>query len=1698
MSYVNHVKTAWTPDIIGPIYKKQCTSLREVLNTYRNNNYIQMMAAFVPDELVHLGDLSTRKSCSFVAVMATVSTAQLFDMHKKYVSAENGGSHALFCLLNSYIKIIIEEVYFTHGDVLKFSQDDLLVMWKVNRHEFVSKMVHHVILCAQRIQAAITQVKSKAPASKVDVIISAGEVTFSIIGDDRARHFLIAGSPIEDLKFARRICLPGDLVLSSSAWEHCTPSQYEYVIKDSNNIKIIKVLGPMESSRSIGTTESMTSHQHLRASDVSIASDISIDTEIHHVPFHMRASIVDALRPNMSTYLKSYISKGVLMAIENEESLLYLTELRQITAVCIAVVPNECTVHELISLTGELYNIIQNTIETYFGCPGKAYLYSKNISFQIIYGMKGYESDDEHDSPKNGLLSASQIMKKIKRIPNVKTIFIGVATGIAFCGVVGHSVRRQYMVFGTPVDKATSLMMLSFDKISCDYETLLSSTLPKERFRTLGMRTLRKIGKCHVYEFLDEEWKLRLLSNLEYVYPILGRYKEMEYFKDILDDIGVAGRVYAGLLMEGPERCGKSRILDAFVTIVRSRQIKLVQLSLHPSYAEKTYATLYEVFLQLFEAENFSNIKNREKIISYKLSEILKPEDFCYLNTIMRVQFPLSKKYCEDDDWQRCKKTIAMFDVILTEVIGCVCILLDDIQYMDPLSWQFLSYTLNNSRVVLVMTVTRDVPWDDLPRVENSIFRDKRLMIKTLDDLDPKYLAAFACQFLNVVAIPLVLVSFFFCFENLSLSLQTVTISPAEAAQYDLVFPDQSLLSKIPAYLMPEEIAPPLGWTQMSKLTVCVRSKNAKGYIELNRDTIGLRIDIYNRMNPYDQAFIKCAATIGYSFQCKMLDTIMTNATPMYTLKGNRGRDDQTKDLGVRYDSEEILFPERFVLFRNEKAENVQQHASFDVLVKKVLPSYAYCKVLTFTITSFRKLLYEILTPYEKNDYHVKTVRIYEKDATKCNTCGEEEFLKTVSIETDITNRRAKELQKREVKFEPRRSIFITNNEDEKNRDSITRRVSILPGFANEVAGKYVYITKKLHDLYASTIRLTERPRSNCSDQEMKTTLPDNAISTRVEQTDDPETDYVSDFEKREERSLTLVDLIFEDPWDNRLEQFSYVDYRNCRCIDMISYVFWKLYQHIVHIDDPEKLVKFTLNYSAGAIQTGQPLFAIKSLEAMIEDTDIGKIEQFEIINEPANKIKYLILMGDAYSAYGNYSQAKKFYTEAVLSRGRLPQSSKAICCSIVLEQIRYNVSYFRKHSNREEPKEKLVERVELAIALQRLAVVSMAQNETKMAKLAILQSLRIIFESPDCFPEKGEIYLSAVETFRLMGEIYMEKLETPILSTIKEKTTWKRPEEMILLAQIYQTMYETRILQGKLMEGIEIGINICKICNYLQLNNLKLAVLPSLIEIMVWTKKINETVDLLRELYYLSKTDVDYTAITWYYALCMELLLDTAMILETYEACHDFYARTYKSRIHALRDPESVVRLKNSLVIWQLRMNVKVTDKLVRDIDDYLVDVTYDNFARIYNCVKILECYLLIIHRGINIRRTNDMFNRSRNIKTIIKSLHNASSYAPFIKPFLYLLQSYMEIVHGRKILSRMNLKKSRKFATAQGNKLVLALLEQNKRTWEESKYNNMAEYWVENVGVALGIEWQEIHSLSVSSWSTILYPLPPPHSNF
>jgi len=57
-----------------------------------------------------------------------------------------------------------------------------------------------------------------------------------------------------------------------------------------------------------------------------------------------------------------------------------------------------------------------------------------------------------------------------------------------------------------------------------------------------------------------------------------------------------------------------------------------------------------------------------------------------------------------------------------------------------------------------------------------------------------------------------------------------------------------------------------------------------------------------------------------------------------------------------------------------------------------------------------------------------------------------------------------------------------------------------------------------------------------------------------------------------------------------------------------------------------------------------------------------------------------------------------------------------------------------------------------------------------------------------------------------------------------------------------------------------------------------------------LWTKHINGAVDLLCQLLFLADNDIDLSAKTWYYALCLEFMLDAGVLVESYKTCYAYY----------------------------------------------------------------------------------------------------------------------------------------------------------------------------------------------------------------
>ncbi|KAG5340771.1 ADCYA cyclase, partial [Acromyrmex charruanus] len=1594
------IATVWTPDLFGPVYKKKILTVKQALHLRNVNEQIHRMATFVPDQIIY-ENLSEKSLQSFKAVLMILNISDFSTIFNNFFHDKNGGCMALTNTLNDYIRVVVREVYCSKGDILKFSAEGILTAWKVHDGKFTYDIVQNVIARAISIQNSIGGLKD----INANMAISAGDVKFSVIGDDKARHFVICGVPIEELKNAKKISLPNDLILSLSAWQHCQPSQYEYVIKNPYNIKIIRVLkSDITSTYMAPILPNNRDDPDYEPSmeEKLIINDIRLSTlyRTHLVSINVESE-TEITKPKSTTEcVKNNIKYFHFILIEKGESLRFLAEIRRITIISINIVPNECSDNELILLIDNCFLLLHSIVTQYGGCINIMNLYEKNIFFCIGFGIRGCNNENQFkidETCKNGIICATQILQTLQTIVGIQSIFIGVSTGIAYCGVIGHIARRYYAIIGPPIDKATNIMNISCNKVSCDYDTMLHSHFRKNQFRCGGIKILQ-LEKYHIFEYLGDvpKQKDEALS-LEYGYPILGRLQELEHFNEILDNIGIADRKYSGLLIEGIERSGKSRLLDAFVMSVCNRQIKPIKLSLHETYAEKSYSVIYHIILQL-----------KSKI----------------------------------------------------------CILLDDIQYLDHRSWQFLSSALDNCNIVIAMTILKHHSWEYLSHVEAEIYKDKRLTNHNLLGLDVELLPVFACQFLNVLAIPTKLSRILekcqdghlgWCEALLTLILQSnglnfIQISPSKALEQDLVFPSGSLVTKLPIDLTPEELAPPLSWLQRDLLDVCVINENFVKITNKNRDITGksnilliLSSEIYNRMNLYEQDFIKCAATLGRVFKRSMIENVMLNAIPPHTIKtisemiririlecaSLQRRNFYTQDLTFCIDKKRQTFSNMHHLLDCNCLDS-------QVIVSRYLmPLHGHCKMLEFKVNAFHQMMYNIQTNEERQEYHTRAAKICEPDARKCNSCGRGRFLKI--LHEDVFKELKEQISKPKIALVRLRTLI---------EDKWMKPMTILP---------------------ESTIQTISAKKKNNSVNICR-------ISIMPSDIDDEETEVI--FKNEDKNKHDRINIIFKrrssifpemttDPSDpSLLEKFNHIDYRNCRCNNIISYLFWKLHEHIEKSGKIDKLVEFFIQYSAGMIQIAQPLYAIKLLSIAAERSKAVEVnESIDKNTEDNNKGIILALMGDAHNALGNYDQAKKYYLLAVKLRGGIPFKKKGICQNIMIKTFCKLRDLPDNYTFDEESSELVIKKLELASYLRRLCVGFIRENKLKKAQLFALRSFKLAFLNFNSFLEKGEIYLATIRVLHCTRSIKLiQRIDRLMLITIQRKDIWNDVEEVTMVANIYLTMYQFRVLRGKLEKAVLIGIKVLKISATLHLKKLMLIIMPSIIQIMLWTRRVNEAVDLMRELYFLADEDIDLSAKTWYYALSLDLMLDAGIVLELYETSYNYYVKFIGNNCNALklinnylfiifyrgssrtqfrvcRDPQSLCHLLTGLWIYQLRMNQTVPSAFTCSAEKYVEDVTWDDFSRILTCSKI---------------QLND---------------ENKNKLYLFITALLIYItwKNY--------------------FVSMQCFSVFF--------TWKEKLYDSMARYWLEYINSTDIVPWQYVRNFNVDTWSTILYPLPMPDAH-
>ncbi|KAJ9600062.1 hypothetical protein L9F63_009643, partial [Diploptera punctata] len=730
----------------------------------------RIMAAFIPDEIISsISDYSIRKY-EIVLVLGDVSG--FTDLSEKYNKAGSGGASRLTEVLNNYIGSMVQEIMRHSGDLLKFSGDAFLAMWKCGKDKSMRDTMSQVLACAIIIQRNYGKYETDVGVTlRVKLGISSGPGLFSIIGDDKMKHYVILGKSVQDVKLAEHSCNAGEVVVSPAAWKYVNPMEFEHEVHSDG--KHVKITGCGETWREdfkIDEDMIKVADEDMELQDDVVAvyneprkqdltptvqmSGLSLIKKKQKV-FSLRPSVDVAARKKLKDLMRPFIFPVVMRGVDMGESLEYLTEMRQVVIMFLNIVPYNKDWEIIIGLVDESYKIVCSLVDAARGCVNKVSYFDKDLMMLIIFGLRGYKHELESQIT---LMCALEVRLACQALDLVKTASIGVTTGMAYCGVVGHVLRREYTVIGVPVNKAARLMVAYPGKVTCDRDVFILSKLDSMHFilqEPKPLKGLQHVGPIYEYKEKSVSQGLTNMSK----YPILGRATEIETFRQMLESL-ITRKANPNkkdvdtknvLMLNGEPRIGKTRLLDEMLHSIKGKAM-IHKIALNPSDYKVSYKCIQLLFAPTLGLSEKVSSKDKEEKLNKMLSDSKYSKWMGGLNQIFNVNFD-AKEYQKASPQDKRKGIesilLSLFQQCFRQTWVCG---IDDCDFMDENSWYAFRPLIEADCVLFIMTVgiRRQLPPSALDITSNH----PRVKYIDITGIDNWYQSGLACQMMEVRAIP--------------------------------------------------------------------------------------------------------------------------------------------------------------------------------------------------------------------------------------------------------------------------------------------------------------------------------------------------------------------------------------------------------------------------------------------------------------------------------------------------------------------------------------------------------------------------------------------------------------------------------------------------------------------------------------------------------------------------------------------------------------------------------------------------------------------------------------------------------------------------------------------------------------------------------------------------------------------------------
>ncbi|KAJ8779968.1 hypothetical protein J1605_012004 [Eschrichtius robustus] len=537
--------------------------------------------------------------------------------------------------------------------------------------------------------------------------LSAGRISQVIVGDEQRQYLLVTGRDVDGVQLAQRLAQANEIVLSWNCWKLCEQYMFEVeIMREDEAVKLrdMRIIDPFDFDEHFYKCLDYLPRYRTSADTLRTALELDPDSALEQT-------------------LRKHIMKNLLKKIDEGQPMEYISEFRTVTMVLVSLEFHKTAwMLHLCHLIQEAALYISTVIEKGGGQLSRIFMSETGCMFLCVFGLPG---DKKPDECAHALESSFSIFSFCwENLTETKLVSISITSGPVFCGMVGAVARHEYTVIGPK--KLPEKMMKNISN-------------PGKMYEYLGHRRCIMFGKRHLARERNKN------------HSLLDREKELEAFR-MAQQGSLHQKKGQAVLYEGEKGYGKSQLLAEINFLAQKEGHRVLPLKLKEADSKQCFYAIQTLMAIFFEIDMCPAYYRQERLHK-QLHGMVEEPLHCLFNDLFFVKFPLSFRVSHMDDLTRQKKVKACFFQVLQKAMRetPLIFLIDEAQYMDAASWEFLGTLLSSVPIIMVMTLT---PTFTLCGWAQHFLQSPQAIFVPISKLATTSLLRMACWELGVVSIP--------------------------------------------------------------------------------------------------------------------------------------------------------------------------------------------------------------------------------------------------------------------------------------------------------------------------------------------------------------------------------------------------------------------------------------------------------------------------------------------------------------------------------------------------------------------------------------------------------------------------------------------------------------------------------------------------------------------------------------------------------------------------------------------------------------------------------------------------------------------------------------------------------------------------------------------------------------------------------